>query len=673
MNIKKTAHAKIITVFMVVGFLFAQTVFAAHESTATLTPDRVAGASINDFTLKIVKENGDNITRVEIGTADFTINTDLNTIICPLGWNAENVSANSIMCRLDTGIPIDVTEIVVFQATAPNPPADTSYPWVVTTTDEMGGVWNPSVLPTVVDVTPPGAPTVTTPSAPVIVNADNYFITGTAETDSLVKIYAGINVIGSQQLTGLETAYGISVPLAEDVDNDFTVTATDLAGNESLPATVPTITEDSTAPIINSYTISNPAFSPNGDAIKDTTSIDVSFSETSDYLISIKDSSSTVVESWAGTALNPLPKVWDGAGNTGEGAYIVEIVATDEAGNSITDTSKTITIDNSVPTMDSFAPVNDAYVQTATPLISATLYGTGSDVDPATIIMQIDAVTVSPGYDSGTGVLSFTPVVSLADGTHAVTIDFSDSAGNPAIQANWSFTVDATPPVITLLGDATINLTVGDSYSEPGATALDNIDGSIVVGISGAVNTAVSDTYIITYTATDTASNTATTTRTVNVNSPPASIIVPSGGGGGGGGFIPPTIPPPVIPPIIPQVLGATIFNFTSDLGIGMESDAVAELQKRLTAENVYSGPITGYFGPLTLAGVRSYQAKYGINQTGFVGPITRANLNGSQVAGASISANAETIKAQIAVLQAQLVMLLQQLAQTLQAEASNR
>jgi peptidoglycan hydrolase-like protein with peptidoglycan-binding domain len=110
------------------------------------------------------------------------------------------------------------------------------------------------------------------------------------------------------------------------------------------------------------------------------------------------------------------------------------------------------------------------------------------------------------------------------------------------------------------------------------------------------------------------------------------------------------------------QVLGAATFNFSSDLQKGDEGAAVTELQNRLTAEGVYTGPITGYFGNLTFAGVKVYQAKYGIIQTGYVGPLTRAQLNkAGQVLGVS-TINFEAIQAQIAVLQAQVDALIKQL-----------
>ncbi|MDP3724903.1 MAG: peptidoglycan-binding domain-containing protein [Nanoarchaeota archaeon] len=60
-----------------------------------------------------------------------------------------------------------------------------------------------------------------------------------------------------------------------------------------------------------------------------------------------------------------------------------------------------------------------------------------------------------------------------------------------------------------------------------------------------------------------------------------------------------------------------------------MRGSDVRELQSRLTEAGVYSGPITGYFGALTQAGVRKYQiAKNILPQSGYVGPLTRLALS---------------------------------------------
>ncbi|WP_298340617.1 M14 family zinc carboxypeptidase, partial [uncultured Algibacter sp.] len=80
--------------------------------------------------------------------------------------------------------------------------------------------------------------------------------------------------------------------------------------------------------------------------------------------------------------------------------------------------------------------------------------------------------------------------------------------------------IDTTAPVITLNGNATIDLNVGDTYTEQGATATDDLDGDITAGIviGGVVDTNIGGTYLITYDVSDAAGNAATqVVRTVNV------------------------------------------------------------------------------------------------------------------------------------------------------------
>ena len=76
---------------------------------------------------------------------------------------------------------------------------------------------------------------------------------------------------------------------------------------------------------------------------------------------------------------------------------------------------------------------------------------------------------------------------------------------------------DTLPPVITLNGDSSITLTVGDTYEELGASSTDSTDGTVEVIISGEVNTNSIGTYTITYAATDAAGNSASVNRTVTV------------------------------------------------------------------------------------------------------------------------------------------------------------
>jgi peptidoglycan hydrolase-like protein with peptidoglycan-binding domain len=70
---------------------------------------------------------------------------------------------------------------------------------------------------------------------------------------------------------------------------------------------------------------------------------------------------------------------------------------------------------------------------------------------------------------------------------------------------------------------------------------------------------------------------------------------------------------------------------FSGDLYYGMNSSEVKCLQQFLTnlGPKIYpEALVTGYFGPLTRAAVKRYQALQGIITTGYFGPLTRAAVN---------------------------------------------
>lgn len=70
----------------------------------------------------------------------------------------------------------------------------------------------------------------------------------------------------------------------------------------------------------------------------------------------------------------------------------------------------------------------------------------------------------------------------------------------------------------------------------------------------------------------------------------------------------------------------STFAALDSNLKYGSSGSAVKEVQEFLTDQGVYSGPITGNFYALTLAGVKAYQTREGIVPiSGYWGPLTRA------------------------------------------------
>ena len=123
-----------------------------------------------------------------------------------------------------------------------------------------GSEW--ATVPTITqDSIPPAAPTITEPAAGgVITAAATYTIQGTAEANSLVKVYtnSGGTLVASEQLSGGGTSFALAVLLASGADNYFTVTATDAAGNQSTAATVPTIDQGTpvTTPV---FTLGSPS------------------------------------------------------------------------------------------------------------------------------------------------------------------------------------------------------------------------------------------------------------------------------------------------------------------------------------------------------------------------------------------------------------------------------
>ncbi|MGB0835119.1 MAG: immunoglobulin-like domain-containing protein [Psychrobium sp.] len=76
--------------------------------------------------------------------------------------------------------------------------------------------------------------------------------------------------------------------------------------------------------------------------------------------------------------------------------------------------------------------------------------------------------------------------------------------------------VDTTPPMITINGTA-VTLEHGETYTEQGASAIDDTDGTVDVTTTGAVDNMTLSQYTITYKAVDAAGNETTATRQVDV------------------------------------------------------------------------------------------------------------------------------------------------------------
>ena len=113
-----------------------------------------------------------------------------------------------------------------------------------------------------------------------------------------------------------------------------------------------------------------------------------------------------------------------------------------------------------------------------------------------------DKVTTS--FDKEKGIMTYT---------------VQDSSGNETKVERVIKYTDPVPPEIVLEGDSKITIQAGDSYTEPGYKATDNVDGDLTdkVQVEGSVNNNRAGTYTVTYTVTDSYGNTTKVTRTVTV------------------------------------------------------------------------------------------------------------------------------------------------------------
>lgn len=142
--------------------------------------------------------------------------------------------------------------------------------------------------------------------------------------------------------------------------------------------------------------------------------------------------------------------------------------------------------------------------------------------------MLASTFTVSPNATLYLGCVTQRSGLTVNDYSKPVT--FSLVSEDESTTANWTVTVtnDVTKPEISLLGNATIEVVYGSTWTDPGVTANDNVDGDISsnIVVTGTVNTsATGSSFIVHYNVTDHAGNNATeVTRTVNIVKAPLTV-----------------------------------------------------------------------------------------------------------------------------------------------------
>lgn len=235
---------------------------------------------------------------------------------------------------------------------------------------------------------------------------------------------------------------------------------------------------------------------------------------------------------------------------------------------------------------------------------------------------------------SGNGVFSWTP--SGDDrGTHVLTIVASDAYGHNGqtqqtiVVADPSVSVQSLRPSNNVSAGTPISFSVATPLSATTTYSVsDTSSGGSTVSSSNLSSTGLFTwtptaidvgSHILTLSVTDGYGNTASTTLSLWVTSAPSPSVSST-----------PTVsfPTPPTPSTPPQGASTSAYVFTKNLVLGSKGVAVTALQKRLTTLGFYSGPLTGFLGPLTSSAVKNFQEAHGIAKVGVVGPLTRAALN---------------------------------------------
>nr|WP_320108944.1 BapA/Bap/LapF family large adhesin [Acinetobacter baumannii] len=300
--------------------------------------------------------------------------------------------------------------------------ADGPHTITVTATDAAGNVGNDTAVVTIDTVAP---------NAPVLdpINATDP-VSGQAEPGSTVTVTYPDGTTATV-VAGTDGSWSVPNP-GNLVDGDtVTATATDPAGNTSLPGTG-TVSADITAPVV---------------ALDDVLTNDSTPALTG----TVNDPTATVVVNVDGVdypAVNNGDGTWTLADNTlptlADGPHTITVTATDAAGNVGNDTA-VVTVDTTAPGVS----FTDASTNDTTPALTGTI-----DDPTATVVVTVDGVDY-PAVNNGDGTwtLADNTLPVLADGPHTVSVTATDVAGNVSTPVTGTVTVDATAPTLAITTD----------------------------------------------------------------------------------------------------------------------------------------------------------------------------------------------------------------------------
>ena len=134
-----------------------------------------------------------------------------------------------------------------------------------------------------------------------------------------------------------------------------------------------------------------------------------------------------------------------------DGSVSVTADVDDQAGNSATQATRTLTVDTAAPTIAIDTVAGDDIINAAESSMATAIAGTtdAEDGQNVTVTVGGQSATGSVAGGAWTANLTATQSQALADGGATVTADVEDLAGNAASQATRAITVDTAPPSLS--------------------------------------------------------------------------------------------------------------------------------------------------------------------------------------------------------------------------------
>lgn len=149
---------------------------------------------------------------------------------------------------------------------------------------------------------------------------------------------------------------------------------------------------------------------------------------------------------------------------------------------------------------------------------TADLLGNDLRIDSNGSLVGTGLTVTSVQSEGDIAVLSGQTITVTLGPASTHTFNYTVSDGSRSATASVTLTAtDQTGPVIVLNGEETIRIPLGREFSDPGATAQDNVDPSVEVIVEGTVSSNITGSYQLVYRATDSSGNTTQITRTVEV------------------------------------------------------------------------------------------------------------------------------------------------------------